>query len=201
MPGDTFTKDEFKAALEVQAKATEQMVLIATSLKDITVELKEVHARLSNGAVKDIVQGVTDNYNSIHKETITSLSRIEAREEDSHKMLMSDVLVKKISDTVSASTLSRIEETTKEITDTLTTKLPGTLIEKIDNSQMAKDMDKAKWFIMIVGVVIIVATVVLRGIDSRNVWNDEQNKEIKVIEKILAAQLKSVEPAKEPVEK
>jgi len=181
MPGDALTKEEFKAALEVQAKATEQMVLIATSLREITVELKEVHSRLSNGAIKDIVQGVTENYSGIHKETVSCLLRIEEYQKDTQDMLTSDVLVKKISDTISTGTLSRIE-------DAIITKLPVTIIERFNNSGMAKDLDRAKWFIGIVGIAIVVATVVIRGIDTRFVAGN-QDKEIQRVEKVLADHL------------
>ena len=55
------------------------------------------------------------------------------------------------------------------------------LKETIDNSSMAKDVGYAKWFIGIVGLVVIVALVIIRGIDTRIVVNKDLRSEIKKI--------------------
>jgi hypothetical protein len=137
MSGDIpISKDEFKIALEVQAKATEQMVIIAGALKDISVELREVHDRLSNGAIKDIVQGVSDNYNHVHKETIATLGRIEDCQQ----------------------------------------KFPVIVEGVVTNSSISRDVNHVKWFVGIVGVVIIVATLILRllGVGMPNLEKNEK---------------------------
>ena len=45
----------------------------------------------------------------------------------------------------------------------------GTMIdEKLNNCDMAKDIGHTKWFVGVVGLIIVVATVILGGIDRRN---------------------------------
>jgi len=41
--------------------------------------------------------------------------------------------------------------------------------------KIAEDIDRVKWFIGIVGFVIVVSTVILRGIDSKILFNDRTN--------------------------
>ena len=150
MSGDIpITKDEFKIALEVQAKATEQMVLIASALKEITVELKEVHERLTNGAITDIVDGVCHNYNSVHKETIHSLDIIRKNQEQI------------------IATQNSITPAVKEV---------------ISNSDISKDIRHSKWFIAIIGTIIIITTIILRivGFDASSLKTQE-----KVIQHLL----------------
>jgi hypothetical protein len=77
--------------------------------------------------------------------------------------------------------LCRLEVSNKEINETLTTKLPGTLMEKINSSDIARDIDHAKLFIAVIGIAIIVCNVVLSAIDRRNVMNSE-------VKKIIAAE-------------
>lgn len=133
MASDTpITKDEFRTALEVQAKATEQMVLIATALKEITEQLRDLHDRLYNGAVSEIVLGVSTNYNTVHKETIADLK-----------------------------TILKNQDT---IMHSLDEKVPGIFNETLTNSDIAKDIGHVKWFVGVVGFIIIVASVILNGI-------------------------------------
>jgi hypothetical protein len=42
---------------------------------------------------------------------------------------------------------------------------PVDVIEKVSNSSIAKDIEHVKWFVGIVGVVVIVAIVILRGLE------------------------------------
>jgi hypothetical protein len=42
---------------------------------------------------------------------------------------------------------------------------PVDVIEKVSNSSIAKDIEHVKWFVGIVGVVVIVALVILRGLE------------------------------------
>ena len=76
--------------------------------------------------------------------------------------LTADTLAAKVADAVSVATATRLEASSKEINDTLTTKLPGTLMEKINGSDIAKDVDHAKMFLGILTLVIIVTTVLLK---------------------------------------
>lgn len=52
-------------------------------------------------------------------------------------------------------------------------KIPAVINEIITNSDIAKDIQHVKWFVTIVGIVIIVATVILRGLDNRTALNNE----------------------------
>lgn len=64
-----------------------------------------------------------------------------------------------------------VEETKKGQTTqcaAATTTLKTTFAEELSNSSIAKDIGHVKWFIGIVGVVIIVATVILNGIGRKN---------------------------------
>lgn len=54
--------------------------------------------------------------------------------------------------------------------------LSGTLNTALENCSMSKDIGHVKWFVGIVGVVIVVATVILGGIDRRNEAYDIVNK-------------------------
>ena len=92
--------------------------------------------------------------------------------------LTSDTLVNKISETVSAATLERLEQSNKEINETLTTKLPGTLMEKINNSDMAKDIEHFKLFIGATGLIIVIAVVVLKFLFGAPTLTHDQVKQI-----------------------
>lgn len=65
--------------------------------------------------------------------------------------------------------LSRLEKCNEEIRNNFSNDIE----KKLQNSSWAKDIEHTKWFIAIVGVVIIVATVLLRGLDNKTLLNQE----------------------------
>jgi hypothetical protein len=80
------------------------------------------------------------------------------------------------------------ESTAKCIKDSL----PNMLKVEIENSKVSRDMEYTKWFIGIVGTVIVVALVVLRGLDNR--WIDMgAGKALQKVEQRLDAQLMQIE--------
>jgi hypothetical protein len=119
-PDEGITRDELKLMMEVQSKATEQMVLIADRLKEIV----------------DAQKLALDNHNKI----LIELSNVKG----------SEISAQKSADKVE------------------------TIIENMKN-----DITHAKWFIVIISLTIIVATVVLRGIDNRLLFTKttEQSQE------------------------
>jgi len=96
-------------------------------------------------------------------------------------------LANHIIDGVTANYNQTHKETIKAL-ETLNAKceiLPTKLIEKVNNSTMAKNIERAAWFIGIVGLAIIVATVVLRGLDDRSITNTlmkNMNQQIEQLE-------------------
>jgi hypothetical protein len=147
---ETLTKDELKAILDTQSKATEQMVLVAKALTDILTEQKRITDKLSNGFIKDLSDKCKENG------TICSTG-ITRSFEKALEPLVND--------------LPEIKEAV------LTTR---------------DDAKFSKWFIGSVGLVMVVAMVLLRGLDSRIMWNktDKQTTidTAKIIEAIHEAE-------------
>lgn len=123
------TKEEVHALIEVQNKATEQMVTIATSLHVIMEEQKEILRKLSNGIKKEIVEGVK-------LETVICSERLLNEINVVHTMLNDR----------------------------------GRLLKRVDDN-----MTFTKWFVGIVGIAIIIATVVLRGLEVSDFAKVRQN--------------------------
>ena len=88
-------------------------------------------------------------------------------------------------------TLARIENFSIKTVDTV----PVIVKEIINNSSISKNMEHIKWFVGIVGIVIIISTVIIRGLDTRLIMNKDiatlssmENKidiNSKIIEQIL----------------
>lgn len=123
------TREELQAFTEAHTKSSVALEKIAEKLTDITTKQDKLIDKLTNGITTSIITGVTDNYNTVHKETIMSLSRIETGQKD-------------------------IREN-----------MPNVVEEKIKNSNMARDIEHTKWFVAIVGIVVVVAMVILRSIE------------------------------------
>lgn len=62
--------------------------------------------------------------------------------------------------------------------------LPTTIQDKINNSNISKDMEHVKWFVGIVGLLIVAATIILRGIDSREFTNLETKQYTSLAQKL-----------------
>ena len=100
MPSEPATKDELKMMIEVQSKATEQMVLVAQRLQEIVttqnslLKLQEqshdahekIIDRLYNGMaidiVKGIVSGMTDKISQISQDRIKDTQILESIKKD-----------------------------------------------------------------------------------------------------------------------
>lgn len=78
--------------------------------------------------------------------------------------------------------LRNLSECTKEVKNNM----PIIMEDKVSNSTIAKDIEHVKWFVAIVGIAIIVATVVLRGMETRAIVTAE----VKTIQKAIIAELK-----------
>jgi len=107
--------------VEVQTKATEQMINIANSLHVLAEEQKEILHRLTNGMKKEIIDGVKLEMTICNEKLTGELSQV-------HEMLDSR----------------------------------GDTIKRIDDN-----INYTKWFVGIVGIVIVIATVILRGLEMR----------------------------------
>ena len=117
-----FTKEEIDALISVQTRATEQMITIATTLRQIAEDEKEVLHKLSNGIRKEIVDGVKLEMTICNEKLTNELTQV-------HEMLSER----------------------------------GSVIKRIDDN-----INYTKWFIGIIGVVVVIATVILRGLDTIN---------------------------------
>lgn len=117
---ENITKEELLAMISTQSKATEQMVIIANYLREITEEQKKITERLTNGVKKEIVENV-------------------AKELQVCNIKLTD----------------EVEKIDKMLTER------GSIITNI-----AGDINFTKWFIGIIGIVVVIATVILRGIDA-----------------------------------
>jgi hypothetical protein len=129
------TREELNAFTSAHEKTATVLEKIAGQLEQITTKTDKLIEKLDNGLVTSVIDGVTHNYNAVHKETIDCLSRVEKAIENNRSILAD--------------------------------KVPDELAEKLANSSIAKDIDKAKWFIGIVGIVVVIAIVIIRGIDTR----------------------------------
>lgn len=119
------TKEEFLALIDVQTKATEQMITIATSLHAITEEQKEILHCLKNGMKKEIVDMM--------------------KQECFH-------------------CTSKINDGINILHETLSDR--GIVIKRIDDN-----INFTKWFVGIVGCIVIAASVILRGLESHQLRN------------------------------
>lgn len=123
---------------------------VRRGMSEITKEelfaFTEAHAKVSV-ALEKISDRLADIVNNQDK-VLTSLT--------------ADTLVTKVAQAVAIATQSRIEAATREMNETLSTKLPGTLMEKINNSEISKDIGFVKTFVGIFGIVALVAFVVLK---------------------------------------
>ena len=106
---EEITKDEIKAIIETQSKATEQMVIVAGHLKTIADEQKKISAMMSNGLKKEIVDSIVNSVNENFKEA------------------------------------GKVFQSCNVKMDTV-----------------KNDVQHAKWFIAIVGVLIVVLTIMFR---------------------------------------
>jgi len=130
------TRDELKLMMEVQSKATEQMVLVADKLTEIVSAQRQA----------------LDNHNKILQELITVKSSEASAKASADK------------------------------------------VESIIGN-MKDDITHAKWFIIIVSLTIIVATVILRGIDNRILFtktNEQNIQTLKTEEGLVVEQNKKL---------
>jgi len=125
------SREELNAFTSSHEKVAGVLEKIAGQLERITLSQEKLLDKMSNGITKDIIEGVTHNYNTIHKETIVSLEKIQ-----------------------------KFNDNTPTLID-----------DKITNSQIAKDIQHVKWFVGIIGTVIVVALVVIRGLDMRHYFS------------------------------
>jgi hypothetical protein len=122
---EEITKDEIKAIIETQSKATEQMVIVAGHLKTIADEQKKISAMMTNGLKKEIIDGI----------------------------------------------ITKVDEHFKEA---------GKVFHScnIKMDKVGTDVTHAKWFIGVVGTVVIVVTVILRIIGLSSIDNKMTTKEL-----------------------
>ena len=76
---EPFTKEELKILMEVQAKATEQMVLVAEKLKSIAETQEKINNRLMNGIVKELVEQFCREANNCRGYILKDLDVISGR--------------------------------------------------------------------------------------------------------------------------
>ena len=136
------TNKQLKNELNQFSDASTQVAIaldkVIDRLEHVLTSQDKIVDKLSNGMITDIVNGVTNNYNQIHKETIETLNRLNGGCTEHRKLLQEN------------------EKTFKE-----------DLRESLDNSSIAKDINHTKWFIGIVAILVLVVSFILRGLDNR----------------------------------
>lgn len=173
------TREELLAFTEAHARASVALDKISERLADI---LKN-QEKIQNGVYELVPSEVVKQYDAIHKDTVSYLTRIETTlNEIRDRMVVSivDGVVKNYNathnETIAA--LDRVEKSNKAINDTLTTTLPGTLMEKINNSDIAKDIDHAKLILGAIGFIVVVAVILLKFFFGSPSITPEQMREI-----------------------
>ena len=83
--------------------------------------------------------------------------------------------------------LSRMEENQKEMKELMTKGFSDILDDKLNNSDMARDITHVKWFISIVGIVVIVCMVILRLMGD-NVTSNVTTMQTKILQNIISQQ-------------
>jgi hypothetical protein len=143
------SREELIAFAEAHSKTAVALDKITAALENITDKQDKIIDKMTNGISDAIVDGVTDNYNSTHKETVAALARLESNQ--------------------------------KDFRETITSKVPSIIDDKLSNSAMAKDIEHTKWFVATIGMVVIVATIILKFVgapaDQRMI--EQQNQVIK----------------------
>ena len=101
-------------------------------------------------------------------ETLENITQKQDKIIDKMSNGLSEVIIRGIVDNYASihketvADLIRIECNQKDIKEAILSKIPEVVSEKLTNSGIAKDLGYIKWFIGIVGMVIIVATVILK---------------------------------------
>ena len=72
------SREELVAFTEAHSKSAIALEKITESLEHIAKSQEKILEKVANGLANAIIIGVTENYNNVHKETITSLGRIES---------------------------------------------------------------------------------------------------------------------------
>ena len=116
------TRDELLAFTDAHAKSAVALEKISDNLGLIVKNQEKILDIITNGMTKDIVDGVTKNYNEVHKETIHCLTDISSGIKD----------------------------------------LPSQFKTVIDNSDMSKDIDHAKFLFGAVALIVVIAVVILK---------------------------------------
>lgn len=77
MADDSIKREEIKALMDVHAKATEQMVLIAERLKVITDIQNKISDKLSNGLAKQIGESLKEALDACKTAVVTEIAPIK----------------------------------------------------------------------------------------------------------------------------
>jgi len=141
---EAITREELKAIVETQSKATEQMVLVAKSLSDILFEQKKLTEKLANGTLKEAIQQILE-----HVDSRFDFMNKELAEHRHHINTCQDKFI----------------EIMQEFKPKVIADIP---VIKEGLESMRDDIKFSKWFIGIVGIVVIVATTIVRGMDNRS---------------------------------
>jgi len=140
---EAITREELKAIVETQSKATEQMVLVAKSLSDILFEQKKLTEKLANGALKDVIQQILE-----HVDSRFDLMNKSLEDHRIHVLSCQEKLIEALQDFK-----PKVTDDIPEIKESLVV--------------VKDDIKLSKWFIGIVGIAIIITTTIIRGIDNK----------------------------------
>ena len=127
------SREELAAFTKAHSKSAVALDKITQTLEGIAIKQDKALDRIEHEVSDSIIEGVNNHYSSTHKDTISSLSRIEEN-----------------------------QKTMKDSLTGALEKIPSTIDEKIKNSSISKDIEHVKWLVGIVGFVIIICTVIIR---------------------------------------
>jgi hypothetical protein len=96
------TREELNAFTSAHEKSAAALEKIAGQLEQIVGKIDKVTDKLDNGITNVIIEGVTKNYNQVHKETIDSLNRIEE-----NGVIVVEKVPEKIKEIISNSEISK----------------------------------------------------------------------------------------------
>lgn len=106
------SKEELNAFTQAHEKTATVLEKIAGQLEQIVIKQDKLVDKLDNGFSEIIIEGVTKNYNNVHKETIVSLTRLEEGVEI-NRGILTDKIPVVVASTINNSSIAKDVEHTK----------------------------------------------------------------------------------------
>jgi len=105
---DIVTRTSLNAFTEATTKSATEMEKIVSTLQILIEKQDKMVEKITNGMVSEIVEGVMNNYNATHKETIECLKRVEECAKEV-KETMPNVVKEVVSNSVVAKDIEHVK--------------------------------------------------------------------------------------------